>query len=289
MVDLARLRLWGPSRKHSGGKKKKPPTPPRHHGTPPAAVNVRTTKKPRATKQKKALLAKTRPRAPAPSPRRTSRQHQRHHEQSQQRQAPTPMPVVRQATRNMSPPSVSSFNTADYSELFGTQVSDWAGVTAMPKPGRAVRRGSTRESVRPSGLGGGTHGGEPDLVVIDGGQVGNTGNDRFDTDALYAAMHHYTRIGVRSVAVVPWWAFETSLSFSDKARLRTDMLRGRIMASPPTSRHDLFVRDVSRRFRAYVVSNGHVPADLSSRCIRFSPQHASFRPRNGPGVENMRR
>lgn len=291
MVDLARLRLWGTSRKYSGGKKRKPSTPPRHHGTPPA-VNVRATKKPRAARQKKnPVVPKTRMRAaaavPTQQPRRTERKQQQ--QQQLQRHAPPPKPAVKQIVRNTSPPSVSSFNTADYSELFGTQVSEWAGITAMPRPGRRVRRGSTRESVRPTGLGGGTQGGEPDLVVIDGGQVGSTGDNRFDTDALYAAMHHYTRIGVRSVAVVPWWAFDAGLSYADKARLRTDMLRGRVMASPPTSRHELFVRDISRRFRAYVVSNGQVPADLNSRCIRFYPQMASFRPRNGPGADIARR
>jgi len=187
------------------------------------------------------------------------------------------------------PVSVSSFNTEDYGELFGTQMSDGAGLSAIPVPGRAVRRGSTRESVRPTGLGGGTAGGEPDLVVIDGGQVGGTGNDNdnvtyYDTDALYSALHFYTRIGLRAVAVVPWWAFESGLSLQDKARLRTDMLRGRVMASPPTSRHQLFVRDVARRFRAYIVTNGPVPNDLASRSIHFTPQKASFRPRNGPGI-----
>lgn len=187
------------------------------------------------------------------------------------------------------PLSTSSFNTADYSELFGPQMSDWAGMTAVPKPGRAVRRGSTRESVRPSGLGGGSPGGEPDLVVIDGGQLGATGTtDRYDTDALYSALHYYTRIGVRCVAVVPWWAFDAGLSLSDKARLRTDMLRGRIMASPPTSRHELFVRDVARRFRAYIVTNGGVPSDLSQRTIHFAPQARAFKPRNGPGAERKR-
>lgn len=213
--------------------------------------------------------------------------------------APVPPPVAMVAPRGHrrrsgggggGVPSSSSFNTADYSELFGPQMSDWAGMTAVPKPGRAVRRGSTRESVRPSGLGGGTHGGEPDLVVIDGSQVGSTGGtDTYDTDVLYSALHYYTRIGVRCVAVVPWWAFDAGLSLADKAKLRTDMLRGRIMASPPTSRHELFVRDVARRFRAYIVTNGGVPADLQQRTILFTAQPRVFRPRNGPGVAAEKR
>lgn len=201
---------------------------------------------------------------------------------------PPPLAGAQQRPRIIPPPpSVSSFNTADYSELFGTQVSDLAGVPARPKPGRLVPRGSTCESIRPPRLGGGTENGEPDLVVIDGGQVGN-GNDgyEFDTDAVYAAFHYYTRIGMRCFAVIPWCTFDINLSLSDKARLRADMLKGRIMVSRPTSRHDIFVRDVSRRFRAYVVSNGQVPADLNSRCIRFRPQLASFRPCNGPGVDS---
>lgn len=291
MAYLSKL-FWNPSRRQRNKAKRRPPAPPAHHKPQHTFRGVpQPTRKPVKARSpgRRAPHLRRRPSNPVPIPdispvpilRRQSNQHRQRHE----RHAPPPRPVTPRRKAPRAPVSVSSFNTEDYGELFGTQMSDGAGLSAIPVPGRAVRRGSTRESVRPTGLGGGTAGGEPDLVVIDGGQVGGTaGSDYYDTDALFSALHFYTRIGLRAVAVVPWWAFESGLSLQDKARLRTDMLRGRVMASPPTSRHELFVRDVARRFRAYIVTNGAVPNDLATRIIQFTPQNASFRPRNGPGI-----
>lgn len=195
-----------------------------------------------------------------------------------QRAAPVPA-APRAPVRRAPLPSVSSFNSGDYSELFGAQSSDYYGHRAVPRRPAAGRspRGSVVPSVGPQP---GRRSSEPAVVVIDGAQVGGGGRI-FDAEALRAAVHHYTARGMRAIAIVPTSAISNALPLADAAMLRTDALRGRVVFTPPTSRHDLFVRDMARRHDAFVVSNALLPHDLRRRVVNFVPAPGSFRPSGG--------
>lgn len=226
------------------------------------------TATPNAVKKLPAPPARRRkPRATTPAPARGSARDR----------AVAPLGRGAPAPARASPLTVSSFNSADYSELFGSQSSDWYGHRATPRPGRRVQRQSVVASQIPNMV-------EPQVVVIDGAQVGGRGR-LFDAEALRAAVHHYTALGMRTLAVIPPRAVSTgTIALADAAKLRMDALRGRVVFTPPTSRHDLYVRDMARRHSAFVVTNNALPPDLSVRAVPFRPATGSFRPTVGPGT-----